>query len=159
MTTPENLEGTPREHGYSMIMSADRIVIDGTTGWLVTDLPGHFTILDRPCWNCEGQHDGTRETYCPDCIDGRHTFDLSVECGKEYPWGTLNYRVSIVRVLPIHEDADDNPNMIEMVTLSPNGHAEYWDHNEVEQGIPITLPSAAAPGMFAVGLRVARPAG
>lgn len=159
---------------------ADCIAFEGNTAWIVLAdgvAAARWREFDRPCNTCDGRTRYEGDGFvCPDCIDGRRAFEIEVEVwfdaldnawvggqrrvdfdhvGAESSRRTaVTYRVSIVAgmVLPIVEDADDEPDMIALVTLSPNGAAEYWDANEVEQGIPITLPLAARPGMWAVKL-------
>jgi hypothetical protein len=153
--------------------------------------------LDRPCETCGGtgtnpepeynqsddcqfasmSDDEWREMFpCPDCIDGRHTFDIEVGSHEAMPlhpdW--LNpeaarcggcartYRVSIVpgMVLPIVEMAhcEDDAHICHNVPWSHTGwlhHAALTTDRHIETEWPVTLPSAAAPGMWAVKLRVA----
>jgi hypothetical protein len=152
-----------------MIPATD-ISIDGDTAWLVVD---HFDDLDRfvweeenvrPCDTCGGSGYGEdsggmggRES-CPDCIDGRHTFNIEVQ-GHSY-----EMRVSVVEVLPIV-----------IVTTEPDGYpthnaicryeedsgtvwpGEPWFLYTIEDDMTesITLPESAAPGKYAVQLEVA----
>jgi hypothetical protein len=160
-----------------MIVPADRIVIDGDTGWWVpapSDIPGgeglvlpiwagpaYALDLDRPCEPCEADYRNmvTRETH--DCIDGRYTFDIEVasrlSSGPDARGAArLAYRVSIVpgMVLPIHDWMGHDTTYAQswIAFTNPNEPGSWlWDD---ETWTPITLPSAAAPGMWAVQLRV-----
>lgn len=148
------------------MITADRFSIDGDTAWLVfTDEPPFqlrcvefWQDYDRPCDTCDG-HPPEWDHYgkCPDCIAGRHTFDLIVEADHpliHLPGARIIHRVSIVpgMVLPIEADSTDPlyPRVVmrddrKQVLVMPG----YQRHD-----IPSRFPSAAAPGMWAVKLRV-----
>lgn len=146
------------------MIPADRIIF-GRDAWLVVpdaDLDAEWDAarcraLDRPCdAMCNG------DWKCSRCIDGRHTSDISVACpDPDCPHCTAGgpmyrYRVSVVpgMVLPI-ADGD-------LSALLEQGPCIGFDDYGVphlfvpnEPPAPITLPPAAAPGMYAVKLKVA----
>ena len=76
-----------------MSIPADHITFDGDTAWMVlppfdpeTEMAEDDPrSLDRPCHTCGGEmlvvdpHEPTSSVDCPDCIDGRHTFEIEVE--------------------------------------------------------------------------------
>lgn len=151
--------------------------------------PAAIVALDKACERCGGrgfQIGGGRITNqavkCPDCIDGRHTFEITVPCGY-CGWdtsrppgmipessggtylcsngcgtGTVTRRVSIVpgMVLPIIENSND----------WQHGHIDHIDwmgghavrrtptYGFTEDTEDITLPPAAKPGMFVMQLKV-----
>ena len=124
---------------------------DGTA-WLVEeaapDSPSGWpaTRNDRPCDTCGGDcEDGPNyhtpiAWHCPDCIDGRHTFDIEVVGYSEHGRFTRTHRVSIVpgMVLPIEYFLG------ELCIRYPDGtHANP------------PLPADAKPGMRAIQLRKA----
>lgn len=128
--------------------------------------------LDRPCDTCGGSehvpNDGDWiDVDCPDCIDGRHTFDIDVG-GSALGWGGKRgdephvATVSVVpgMVLPIYgEDPGDWPDMLTFgkpcVVIKSDGTAVMWDG--AGDFVAVTLPSAAAPGMWAVQLQEVQP--
>lgn len=162
------------------MIAADHFLLDGDHAWLVitqTQMEMEsWHYHDSPCFNCEGQHDGTRDTYCPDCIDGRHTFDIEVEHpgpeGAHIASTDGTYR----RVLRVHVV----PGMVLRLTAFPmliGSHISqfgdewtYWPCTDDEPMIVdtpgglqftdnfhfVTLPPAAKPGMWAVKLAVHR---
>jgi hypothetical protein len=148
---------------------------DDGTAWVVLPTPefsgaeksdlAKFIQADRPCDTCDNGllHKGDKhpmvwggepapcDTICPDCINGRHTFEIIVQ-DTEYPqeWH-FTYRVSIVpgMVLEITSgfDAEYRP----MVWISSEGVA--WLLVGGNSSI-ITLPPDARPGMWIVLLKV-----
>lgn len=133
--------------------------------------------LDRPCDACGGKKG--RQILRPspgpsslvydwaacDCINGRHTFDIEVKCPvcadlsdliqlpPEHP--VLCYRASVIpgMILPIVEYE------CPIETHIAWGEASYYyciGRTSEEEGHPITLPPAAAPGMFAIQLNVSK---
>lgn len=179
---------------------------DDGTAWMIVrefverndrwwDSARYLSDLDRPCDTCDGvgcsmnglesgdhgplacEHLGC----CPDCIDGRHTFEIEVEgcvCDSEHGYvdscpGNQWHRVSIVpgMVLPIYgvpmplgtgraTDWGDADEMMLFVESTPqpfigimqvSGTAYLVDVGQAER---ITLPPAAKPGVFAVKLTV-----
>lgn len=124
----------------------------------------------RPCPDCDGT--------------GRHTFDVEVECScachrlhSKYPGlsrdalgqckrdgscvgGTLTYRASIVPGMVLPLVAIDQHNTIGhyIVQTQPSGRCWELDNTDfpVKQhgDSDITLPAAAAPGIYAVKLRI-----
>ena len=123
--------------------------------------------LDRPCGTCDGRgiaavtsrgEDGY--DACPDCIDGRHTFEVEIDRSStliNFPPGTTmtqTLRVSIVpgMVLPIVElvtggECPDSPHV-----CLPFDQWCFYDGDVSEEDI--ALPPAAKPGMWAVKLAV-----
>ena len=96
---------------------------DGTAWWVEPDGVDHAMVvywrgLDRPCDTCGGDLDlAEPEGDCPDCIDGRHTFEIEVPCSNRewikgdekvcptcHGGGKITFRVSVVKVEP----EDDN---------------------------------------------------
>lgn len=90
------------------MISADDILIDGNTGWLVLtpskcdshipDLIDIWSDFDRPCDTCEGEQchycGGSERDYhtmcdpCQICIEGRYTFNIQTEnphCAAAWP--------------------------------------------------------------------------
>jgi hypothetical protein len=141
------------------MIPADHITIDGDTAWWVRD-PGEWTDygsilneLDRPCDTCGSMFDiDIRGIVCPDCHGtGRHVFDIEVATPEAKGFGDFidSYRVHVVpgMVLQIHDHFVKGPH----VRLR-NGRAVYVEANERQHRI--ILPSAAAPGMWAVQLAV-----
>ena len=154
-----------------MIVPADRILIDGDTGWLVIDGivdEAWYQALNRPCDACGGRvqmywdHDPDLPMgKCISCIDGRHTFDLEVERSDGR---LLNFgRAAIIEVLPIREwQSVLDPPTGRWLALNRVDGDRYSIQDCDGYGITttpsnITLPSAAAPGMFAVRLKIAHP--
>ena len=173
---------------------------DGTAWWVKHKLwfngaAADITDLDVPCETCGGvsldlSSESIMETFlkrmdgapagsvgvrpCPDCIDGRHTFEVEVECllcrerdllGFTPPLGGCPRpsvrHVSIIpnMVLPIVAKGRD------MVRTYASGCVLMTHHREtgdplslyVKVGSPIevlTLPPAAAPDMLAVKVRI-----
>jgi hypothetical protein len=147
------------------VIAADRITIDGNEAWWVppwtqASLPP-IANLNRPCETCDETSyvQGEEFVRC-DCIDGRHTFDIEV--GRPF-WladpptpRSRTYRAAIIEVLPIFgENHDDwpspHPPGPAYVRLNDSGRAFLLTPFESHE---ITLPSAAAPGMYAVRLAV-----
>ena len=69
------------------MIAADHIAFDGDTAWLVMEhLEAWLGLKDRPCVTCTGTGlvpfglPSNGPERCPDCIDGRHTFEIEVEC-------------------------------------------------------------------------------
>lgn len=155
-----------------MIVSADRIVIDGDTGWWVQDQQwGWLSELNRPCETCDGTgkrqfvpaYEGgpprsTRLPHCPDCINGRHTFDLSVEQHRGF--FRTAYRAAIIEVLPIIEPLPESGFQIHdspAIFSDPNWRGEWFKRTargDVDGIGPKDSLPAAAPGMHAVRLAV-----
>lgn len=132
----------------------------------------YMSDLDRPCSTCGGtrkvpgmnRSPGDLLFPCPACNGtGRHTFDLEVEA--DYFLEPTHHhvladvhRVSVIEgmVPPIVADYDESgpfPLIVQdedlrfyLVTAE--------DEAAGSDGAPITLPPAAAPGMFAVKLKV-----
>jgi len=142
---------------------------DGTA-WVVGTEWWATTIMrdaqDRPCDTCLGRTRYEGDNFvCPDCIDGRHTFTVEVD---HRLWMEGNYidghidtiRVSVVpgMVLPIYDDNDERAfrpyDRCIIIGTRPQdeGIVVIWSGDgDFEQ---ITLPPAAAPGMWAVKLAV-----
>jgi hypothetical protein len=156
------------------VIPADHISFnDDGTAWWIPSWP--FTVgvvrqLDRPCDTCDGAMSRrvVKETMRPHgCIDGRHTFDIEVEA--DYFIGPMHHhilaevhRVSVIpgMVLPIHNECpDEKP--IEHVCQAYQDerwilHLD-WKKLKIEPSErQIALPPAAAPGMWAVKLKVAQ---
>ena len=160
--------------GTAMTIPADRIKFsdDGTTAWLIVRTFDQWfweEPLDRPCDTCGGGDVAAQLAALPDmakesaeaiqlvmsaakrqlctCIDGRHTFPIEV-----------GVHVSVVpgMVLPIVGPVK-GPRPLRYVLLNPADADAPW----MALGVPgpifqrcDPLPSAAAPGMFAVRLNV-----
>ena len=152
---------------------------DDTAWWVLTASDtidpatgeNYIDTLDRPCGVCGGNgftsNEMLRDAPCPDCIDGRHTFDVVVQTCERYdcpacigdgPGSHDRFRtnqVSIIpgMVLPIYGGCPD---------YEPADHIcqcydDQWTHHSSDGPYTeeqVTLPSAAAPGMWAVKLRV-----
>lgn len=142
----------------------DHITFDGDTAWWVpSDLfgptPGiDIKRLDRPCDTCDGcKHlctDGVNAIPCPDCIDGRHTFEIKVgPMYCEHGRFTKRHRVSIVpgMVLPIYGPHMQRGEVVKFISTRKGGP---WLNDRGQPPRPVTLPPAAKPGMWAVQLKV-----
>jgi hypothetical protein len=128
--------------------------------WLI----GHtseWSLLDCPCDSCSdhwGEDDDEWDpSCCPDCEGtGRHTFKITAPDFR----GGHDLLVSVVpgMVLPIYgQDPGDWPDMLTAdrpcVIIKSDGTAVLWDG--AGDFVAITLPPAAAPGMWAVQLQQA----
>jgi hypothetical protein len=144
---------------------------DGTA-WRIMDhdyREGPGLDPDRPCDTCGGQtrYEGDN-FHCPDCSGtGRHTFTVEVETftvfdasdgGRGIRYEPSTHRVSVVpggMVLPIVDDVGPVPSETH-IRITGGGIA--WLAERIEGGgwrhTEITLPPAAAPGMWAVKLAV-----
>ena len=159
------------------MIPADHITIDGDTAWLVFGdddnermfLPAEWaTDLDRPCDTCDG-HPPEWDHYgkCPDCIDGRHTFEIDVQTCDVYDCAACigdgpgshhrqrTHRVSIVpgMVLPIYGEGDNHDGDLPHVCHSDGYLFPMPNGDDTVQGFPMP---AAKPDMAAVQLKVAR---
>jgi len=153
---------------------------DGTVWWVLmpidrVQLAAKEADIDRPCDTCDSGDlrpagwlyiRGEGWQLCPDCDGtGRHTFTVEVErpipmlnANPDRPDITSNeirtYRVSVVpgMVLPI--TTGDAPYLGgPHVWMSSTGHRPQDAVAYLDEGsTPITLPPAAAPGMWAVKL-------
>jgi hypothetical protein len=156
---------------------------DGTA-WLVfkfgTGLNGAaWEELDRPCDTCDGtmrvgcdEHDSWSCEPCPDCINGQHTFTVEVRCIECHERDLLGFtptrncsgirthRVSVApgMVLPIHDECpDEDP--IEHVCQAYRDerwilHLDWKKLKCQPSERQLTLPPAAAPGMWAAKVAV-----
>lgn len=151
---------------------------DDGHAWLVITYgkPQNWPVFnDRPCDTCEGsweavsfpsdEQDGEivyALRRCPHCIDGRHTFEISTYCEQQCDvlpckfvgdcsGGVRTLRVSVVpgMVLPLTR-GDECP-YAPHICLDDLGR---WDHWDGTRSRIITVPPAAAPGMWAVKLKV-----
>ena len=152
------------------VILADHITLDGDTAWtLLVELAqycraGEFPqLLDRPCDLCSGQTRYESDGYvCPArCIDGRHTFNIEVECPHLPEDHTFHVSVVPGMVLPIvdNDALEWYGRHDHHIGMGADEHAEYSGRSE-RGGEPqfvrnITLPTAAGPDMWAVKLRVA----
>lgn len=142
---------------------------DGTAWWVTGDTLTRYyaELLDRPCDRCYGQDVRTLDVrgwhdHCPDCIDGRHTFDVEVANRPNRGIVARAYRVSIVPgiVLPIYgegelADGDGLPceGMTHIDTQAGRFMLCVWS-DEGWAETPVELPPAAKPGMWAAKLKV-----
>jgi hypothetical protein len=159
-------------------------IVDGKAWFVFESSPVHgvrrITDLDRPCDTCGGalgrnvyrdSNDPGCFVRCPDCIDGRHTFDVEVEC--EGPAGANiastdgTFRrlmpVSVVpgMVLPIidtsamtDDELDDTP--ADFVEWDHPKNIVLWRDDRFVAHVGRQMPSAAAQvtGMWAVQVQV-----
>jgi hypothetical protein len=166
------------------MIPADHFFDNGDgTAWLVdaetetsTTRIDLYRHLDRPCDGCSdhwGEDDDEWDpSRCPDCSGtGRHTFTVEVEYEVVDSWTTTGpnntaakhwdgkfkkephvLRVSVVpgMVLEIVNGLNDLP---ERSCIWTSSEGTFWLMHEGEASI-ITLPPAAAPGMWAVKLAV-----
>jgi hypothetical protein len=143
---------------------------DGTACWVIPDLMSILTDygkppLDRPCDTCGGTlaQGQAPDDRCPDCGGtGRHTF--TVEVGTYTPNGIPDdpsiaiycerRRVSVVpgMVLPIVEHGTE-ANGYPFITKGLGWVMHHIPKAKAVRSV-ITLPPAAAPGMWAVKLAV-----
>lgn len=168
------------------MIPADHISIEGDTAWWITDpgewtdYGSILNELDRPCDTCGGNwqdylepldRDGNVVSPCPDCDGtGRHVFDISVDrnampmrdgvhIGRDI---TLRVHVVPGMVLPIHDWCPDEKPADHICHAWKGGQQseEWWQHRSFDHTDwterQITLPPAAAPGMWAVQLKVAQ---
>lgn len=147
--------------------------IEGPERW------GWMTLLDRPCDTCGGDSAADWSVGLPecDCINGRHTFTLDVACagiGKPRRCGdritastcagcdresSRSLRVSVVpdMILPIYDKCPDYNPPNHLCQCYGDGKW-YWhlggpEHERAgtsDTERPVTLPSDAKPGGFAV---------
>lgn len=143
--------------------------IQGVEGWKWDD---------RPCDTCGGDGEFANDLNeghwqdCPDCAGtGRHTFEIEVDTPKyiTFPSGasytpTIRLRASVVpdMVLPIVSGAacESPPPRVHHVCihehpdgfLIPPNNAQLLMGGLHDSSRAITLPPAAAPGMFAIKL-------
>ena len=119
-----------------------------------------YKSLDRPCDTCGGWGwvetevpDGTGDMECPDCDGtGRPTFDIVVDQGlmQELP-----LRVHVLDVLPIiYPESCRSKAPDKCVEMAPGWDNMLWLSADQEHALPITLPPAAEPGMWAVRLKI-----
>ena len=172
----DHITFTDDGHAWWVCKPVHRAGVTNTVGDDYDD-PSWFMWLDRPCDTCGGQG----FLYMPedgipceaDCIDGRHTFDIEVECavpmcanGVPGYWedgGECGYcegttirklRVSVVpgMVLPVNA-------ILDLETAAPQFLVDE-DGDVFGVGVGVDdgddFPPAAAPGTWAVKLRVAR---
>lgn len=152
------------------MIPADHITFnDDGTAWLVFNviapLYDPWSPLDRPCDTCGGEgiliHSVENNWMkCPaQCINGRHTFDIEVALPTHDDpncrcWAchdrSRTYRVSIVpgMVLPIKNTYEGRG----AIYMMRNDTPFIATQAAVDD---VTLPPAAAPGMWAVQLKVA----
>ena len=140
---------------------------DDTAWWVLTASDtidpatgeNYIDTLDRPCGVCGGErlrYDGIHD--CDICDGtGRHTIGAEIAWQTEvdaYESRTLRASVIPGMVLPIRDNETDYdpPNHSGDMFLCAAGTA-YIDTPE-DYMTDVTLPSAAAPGMWAVKLRV-----
>jgi hypothetical protein len=138
---------------------------DGTAWWVIdtTTTPDYEWALDRPCDTCDEVSPWlTNIVPCKDCDGaGRHTFDIVVadRLLPHLPFAT--YRVSVIpgTVLPIRQQQGLQ---CEYVGQWIARVGDRWLIQECD-GVNltthpalITLPPAAAPGLWAVKLKVAQ---
>jgi hypothetical protein len=180
MIPVDRITFTDDGHAWWIVKPVHRMGVTNTVGDDYDD-PSWFMSLDRPCGTCDGhrwdwkrcadedlQVDDPVDYYpCPDCIDGRHTFDIEVEDVDEWDqsFSVNAYRVSVVpgMVLPIVRysvEANGGPYIVKLSApkMSGESHCVITPGTEPDgswQYHSTTLPTAAAPGMFAVKLRVA----
>lgn len=147
------------------------------TGDLIASSEGWALTIDRPCDTCDGERlvPGSTadelqriEEVCPSCDGtGRHTFDVEVECLCEPESGldgceAGTYRVHVISgmVLPIVETIPASTSHLienEPAVFSDPEWRDEWFIRTTDgciDSLGVTLPSAAAPGMFAVKLGV-----
>lgn len=137
-----------------MIPASD-ILIDGDTAWLVMSRRAAWVGLNRPCDHClDGSYPmwdrNDEEIECPDCDGtGRHWFDIDVQGYSYEMW------VSVVEVLPIRSlmDSPVYPS-ITKTFRTHDGDTGTTYHDEDRHQSQINLPESAAPGHWAVRLRV-----
>lgn len=162
-------------------MNRERIMIPASrwhdncngTAWLVfsgdehNDAAFRGDTLDRPCDKCEGFMDPDDDmAYCPDCIDGRHTWEMTVEgCGHVSASNHIcrgarrDYWVSVVpgMVLPIHRYSAGvmGPFVLKLSAPKMSGHNYCIVTPETQAGQAelIRLPYGAHHGMWAVLLQ------
>jgi hypothetical protein len=146
------------------VIAADRIIIDGDEAWVVVapdpkrgGISGQW--LARPCNHCDGTEWLNVEDINCDCIDGRHTFDIEVEHPAGLYYGHIKRRAAVIEVLPIvrySAEAKGGPYILSLAApkMSGESHCLVRPNTAPGQSQLIRLPSAAAPGMYAVRLKI-----
>jgi hypothetical protein len=136
----------------SHTIPASSITIDGPRAWWVVTEDELPQMWERPCMTCKGTnlyHNGMGADACPDCADGRHTFeiDVNVPCvgGRidlcdHTTCGARQIKVHVVRVMPI-------------VTWYAGGDMP-WPCFEMEPDVEVVQrwqrPADAEPGKYVV---------
>jgi hypothetical protein len=154
------------------MIPADHFLDNGDgTAWIAThgglgiDL---FDSFDRPCDTCDGlkvielrPYGRGNERRCPDCDGtGRHTFTVEVEWVDGQRTPPQRFRVSVVpgMVLPIVDQYDETYDGMPSLECRDEGDI-FWLYDQAYcdapmnsdvEPIEVTLPPAAAPGMWAV---------
>jgi len=156
--------GVLSEHtGVAVHPQYGQIKVEGERRWPLHDLPGGTF------------YGGSSHHRCPACGGtGRHTFTIDVDlshaemgCTKSEVlegggiWPTRTYRVSVApgMVLPILDECPDYDPPDHICQAWGDGRWIWHKSDDVAglDGIteePVTLPSAATPGMYAVKLVV-----
>lgn len=143
------------------MIPADRISFDGQHAWLVVgdkkEIADRWVEVGRICNSCDGTGWSDSRHLCHmGCIDGRHTWEIEVatKAGGRFTPRTeyQTLRVSVVpgMVLPI-SDRLDSSRPESYVARMRSGF--FLIDRATDTGTPVTLPSAARPGMWAVQLR------
>ena len=150
------------------MIQADHITFEGATA-LYVGLPSGplnldvITAFDRPCGTCNGEESnetvGRDIWYCPDCIDGRHTFEIEVDrwaLGNRHGPKAITLRVSVVPgvVLPIVADVGPVPDERH---IRVTGAGIAWLAEPIDGGwkhTEIILPPAAKVDGWAIKFNV-----
>ena len=155
------------------MIPADSFLLDGDTAlWVVPDadhLPQHW---ERSCDHCQPTTSRTYPRYhpefCPDCDGtGRHTFDIEAWLCDVYDCAKCiggvhkrqdTFRVHVIDVLPIVENAAWDGRTLPMICRSTHDRDYFLRSAPLLGGYhevtDVTLPPAAAPGMWLVRLAV-----
>jgi hypothetical protein len=144
-----------------VVLNGAVAAVNGTTPWHGYDRP-----CDHPYYN-EETGSCVWENVPRGCIDGRHTFTIEVEfvCvddghadGYECPADCTGrsfatYRVSVIPGMVLEIQPRNNVTGPQQIV--PSGTGKWWLWSDYRMGETIAdLPPAAAPGMWAVKLKV-----
>ena len=137
------------------------VVFGGVPGWTPI---GWEALFNRPCVVCKGLGRDIADlvTPCPDCIDGRHTFDIEVEA--DYFLGPMHHhvlaevhRVHVLDVMPIIDVPDTgypHPKPEQFAYVSKAGSLRVVNCSAQTDTYIGKPPPDAAPGQWLVRLAV-----
>jgi hypothetical protein len=150
--------------------------------WFALNRP--CDMCQGTAWSCivETDEGDFMEDTCPDCIDGRHTFTIEVEQDRDawvcecsaigrhhcvyngwrevFPLSARTYRVSVIPGMVLKMRQWQHPLPTDMtypcLIQMPKGYWLTAHTDSFSDGFQVPLPPAAAPGIWAVKLKVAQ---